>query len=284
MIDTHCHIHFPAYDADRDEVLARSRERSVGMIAIGTKLDSSKAAVDLAAQQSDIWCTIGVHPSHTHEGTLHQDDHEDSEVQQEAFDGEVYRALAASSNKVVAIGEVGLDYYRLPSDGADAVVAAQKRELKAALDLADELNLPVGLHVRDAHADMVAMLGEYRAAHRLVRCGVVHCFTGTIDEAQAYHALGFLTSFTGIITFSDRKRPDELTELMKTVQALPLEMTLVETDAPYLAPQAHRGRRCEPWMVTLVAQKIAELKGVSMEEVDRVTTENARRLFGISFP
>ncbi|KKW35103.1 MAG: Mg-dependent DNase [Candidatus Giovannonibacteria bacterium GW2011_GWA2_53_7] len=169
------------------------------------------------------------------------------------FDREAYRALATSSKKVVAIGEVGLDYYRLPSDEADTVVAAQKEHLGHALDLADELNLPVVLHVRDAHASMMAMLGAYRGVGRLARRGVVHCFTGTVDEARAYHALGFLTSFTGIVTFVDRKHPDELTELMKTVQALPLEMMLVETDAPYLAPQAHRGKRNEPWMVTLVA-------------------------------
>ncbi len=281
MIDTHCHIHFPAYDADRAEMLARAREHGVGMITIGTKLDSSKAAVALAERHDDIWCTIGVHPSHTHVGTLHQDDYEGTEVHREMFDREAYRALATSSKKVVAIGEVGLDYYRLPSDEADTVVAAQKEHLGHALDLADELNLPVVLHVRDAHASMMAMLGAYRGVGRLARRGVVHCFTGTVDEARAYHALGFLTSFTGIVTFVDRKHPDELTELMKTVQALPLEMMLVETDAPYLAPQAHRGKRNEPWMVTLVAQKIAELKGLSFEEVDRATTQNAKRLFGL---
>lgn len=281
MIDTHCHIHFPAYDIDRDEMLVRTREHGVGMITIGTRLDSSKVAIDLAEQHDDIWCAIGVYPGHVHQDTLHQDSDENDRAVVEVFDVEAFRSLAASSKKVVAIGEVGLDYCRLPSECADDVIAAQKRELRAALDLADELNLPVVLHVRDAHADMAELLSEYTGADRLTRRGVVHCFTGTVDEAKAYHTIGFLTSFTGIVTFVDRKHPDTLTELMKTAQALPLEMMLVETDAPYLAPQSYRGQRAEPWMVQEVAQKIADIKGISLEEVDRVTTYNASRLFRI---
>ena len=282
MMDTHCHIHFPAYDADRDEVIHRAQDQGVQMITIGTKLSSSKAAVELADAHDDVWCTIGVHPSHVHKGTLHQDDDEGTEMHEEAFDVEAYRALASSSKKVIAIGEVGLDYHRLPDEGADAVISAQKRELRSALDLADELHLPIVLHVRDAHEDMAAILSEYVASDRLQRRGVVHCFTGTVDEAKAYHTLGFLTSFTGIVTFVDRKRSDTLTDLMKTAQALPLEMMLVETDAPYLAPQSHRGKRAEPWMVQEVAQKIADLKGISIEEADRITTANAKRLFEIA--
>lgn len=285
MIDTHCHIHFRAFKDDMDEAIARSLEVGVRMMTIGTQSDTSRHAVEVAEAHEGVWCAVGVHPSHTHAHTLHVDESETIQTREETFDAEFYGALARSSQKVVAIGEVGLDAYRLPKDEGEAmaVLAAQEHCVRSALNLADEVGLPVVLHVRDAHARMLAILTAYLAEGKLARRGVVHCFTGTVEEARAYHAMGFLTSITGIVTFADKRDPAAMTDLQKTVAALPLEMLMVETDAPYLAPAAHRGKRCEPWMVREVAAKIAQLQDVSVEEVERVTDANAQKLFGISW-
>ncbi len=279
MIDTHCHLHFRAYDDDRDEVIARMRERHVRAITIGTNKETSQGAVELASKHSDMWCTVGLHPAHTHRATLHADAQETVDVGVEAFD-DAYRALAVSSQKVVAIGEVGLDYYRLP-EGAMAreVKHAQEETLQGAIALANACSLPLVLHVRDAHARMQEILHNEIARGNLKRRGVVHCFTGTQEEALAYHALGFLTSFTGIVTFSDKKHPEQLTAIQHVALTVPLSMMMLETDAPYLAPEPHRGKRNEPVYVCEVAAKIAQLKGVSIEEVESATDENAEKLF-----
>ena len=281
MIDTHCHVHFRAYDDNREEVLKRTREKGVRMITIGTQSDTSRLAIEAASNAEDIWATVGLHPSHTHKHTLHIDEEESITTRAEVFDKDLYRGLIESSDKVVAIGEVGLDYYRLPEQGADEVIEAQKEALWAALELASEMGLPVILHVRHAFDDVVELLEKAIDEGLLEKRGVVHCFTGTRAEAEKYHELGFLTSITAIVTFKDRKDPDKLTDLMRTVRDLPLEMLMIETDAPYLAPQEYRGKQCEPWMVESVAKKIAELKGVSVDEVVKVSDENAHKLFGI---
>lgn len=280
MIDTHCHIHFRGYKDDMEEVIKRTQEKGVRMITIGSQAKNSKEGIAVAEKYDGIWCTVGVHPSHTHHHTLHVDENETIETKEEGFDKDYYRSLIESSDKVVAIGEVGLDYYRLDKD-IEEVKAKQREVLIDALDLADEMRLPLVLHVRDAHADMVALLSSYVGAGKLSRRGVIHCFTGTTDEARAYHEIGFLTSFTGIVTFPDKKDPEAITPLQQTVIDLPLEMIMVETDAPWLTPMPDRGKRNEPWQVIRVAEKIADLKGISIKEVDRVTTANAERLFGI---
>lgn len=282
MIDTHCHIHFRAYKDNMNEVLERTRARGVKMITIGTQTSTSKEAVEIASAHPDIWCTVGLHPSHTHAHTLHTDQNEAIQTRAETFDQDYYRSLITSSSKVVAIGEVGLDYYRLPEEGAADVIEAQKRELWKAIELATETDLPLVLHIRDAHADMLEIIRQAQSKQMMGKGAVVHCFTGTTQEAQAYHALGIYTSFTGILTFKDKKHPERLTPLMETLQSIDLSWVLIETDAPYLTPHPHRGEQNEPWMVRFVAEKIAELKGLTLEEVDRITTDNAQRLFGIT--
>lgn len=280
MIDTHCHVHFRAYKDDMDEVIKRSLAKGVRMLTVGTQSTTSKNGVAIAEQYDGVYTTIGLHPNHTCEQHF-EDELEEIKTRCEEFDVEYYRALAKHP-KVVAIGECGLDYYRIPPEvDREALIAKQKREVRKQFDLADELNLPVVIHCRDAHADQVEILKEYLDAGRMKRRGVVHCFTGTLEEAKAYHAIGFLTSFTGIITFPPRKSEGEISPLQQVVRDCPLEMMMLETDAPYLTPIPHRGERNEPWMVEFVAQKIAELKGITVEEVDRVTTANAERLFGI---
>ncbi len=283
MIDTHCHIHFRAFDADMQEVINRTLEKGVKMITIGTQTSTSKTGIEVAEANEGVWCTVGLHPSHTHRQTLHVDENESIETRAEEFDKDYYRELIASSSKVVAIGEVGLDYFRLPELGAEDVIVSQKVNVNHALELANELDLPVVLHVRDAHDDMQEILEQFTSSGRLKRRGVVHCFTGTLREAVAYHDLGFYTSFTGIVTFKDKKNPSDITPLMAVAKDLPLEWMILETDAPYLAPSPHRGERCEPWMVMSVAEKIAELKEVDVGEVERITDENAKKLFNIEF-
>lgn len=265
-----------------EEVIKRTQEKGVGMITIGTQTSTSKEAIEVAEKYDGLWCTVGLHPSHTHVHTLHTDQNEAIKTRAEEFDKDFYRGLIESSTKVVAIGEVGLDYYRLPDEGAYDVIAKQKEELWKAIELATETNLPLVLHIRDAHADMVEIIKQAQAKSMMGKGAVIHCFTGTTEEARAYHDLGIYTSFTGIITFKDKKDPGAVTPLMQTVKDLPLDWVMIETDAPYLAPHPHRGRQNEPWMVEFVAAKIAELKGINVAEVDKITTENAKQFFAIA--
>lgn len=262
-----------------DTVIQRTLQKGVRMITVGTQSTTSKNGIEVAQKYDGVYTTIGLHPNHTCEQHF-EDELEEIHTRCESFDPAYYRELAKDPN-VVAVGECGLDYYRIPGDvDRAALIVKQKEELYKQLSLADELNLPVVIHCRDAHADQVAMLKEFVEAGRLARRGVAHCFTGTIEEARAYHAIGFFTSFTGIITFPPR-RGEVTSPLQNVVRDCPLEMMMLETDAPYLTPEPHRGERNEPWMVQFVATKVAQLKEMTVEEVDRVTTKNAERLFGI---
>lgn len=305
FIDTHCHVHFNAYKKDMDEVIRRSLSENVFMITVGTQTTTSRLAVETAERYDGVWAAIGLHPNHTVEQEFFDEEELDLPPFQggikkgsqeaktrfdhvktrcESFDSAYYRELAKHP-KVVAIGEFGLDYYRIPENvEREEVIARQKVAARAQLAFADELDLPVIIHSRDAHQDQFALLKEFVEAGKLTRRGVVHCFTGTLEQAQDYLSLGFLISFTGIITFPPKKNdtaPNGRSPLQNVVAALPLEAMMVETDAPYLAPQPVRGERNEPRFVKHVAEKIAELKGLSLEEVATATNANARLLFQI---
>ena len=286
LIDTHCHVHFRAYRNDMDEVIKRSLAENVFMITVGTQQDTSRQAVEVAEKYDGVWAAIGLHPSHTSEQSFVDDDElptANIKTRSEEFDPEFYRELA-KSKKVVAIGECGLDYYHLPEDlPVEEVKEKQKIALRAQLDLADELNLPLIIHSRDAHADQMEILREYVNAGRIEKRGVAHCFTGTLEEAKDYFAIGFLVSFTGIIAFPPRKSDGPVSPLQKIVQQIPLEKIMIETDAPYLAPPPHRGERNEPRYVIEVARKLAELHSKSLEEVVETTNVNAKKFFGIEF-
>jgi len=183
----------------------------------------------------------------------------------------------------VAIGECGLDYYRIPETlNREEVIENQKQQVRLQFDLADEMNLPVVIHCRDAHDDQFSIIQEYLNAGKLQRKGVIHCFTGTLKEAQRYIDVGFYISFTGILVFPDRKDPTKITDLQQIAKALPLKSILIETDAPYLTPPPNRGKRNEPWMVEFVAKTISELKSVPVEEVINQTNQNANNLFHLS--
>ncbi len=277
LLDTHCHIHFRAYDKNRDEVLARIKEKNVGMITVGTNYPTSASAVEFVKNHKNVWAAVGTHPHHLFPGFTDPDEEENHSV--EIFDYEKYKALAVQE-KVVAIGECGIDIFRLP-DGCsrEEVLAKQEAVFRMHLDLADELDLPVIVHGRDAHEEIRKILEEYVSAGKLKKRGVIHCYTGTISEAAAYLPLGFYIGFTGIITFPPRKNQTET--LAQVVASLPLDKILIETDAPYLSPVPHRGKQCEPQYVEFVARKIAEIKGVAYEEVVEQSYQNAKNLFNL---
>ena len=281
IIDTHCHLNFRAYKADIDEVIRRCFDKNVEMITVGTQKDTSQVAVEIAKKYKGIWATVALHPNHLFPVEI--DEKESSFItREESFDYDLYKELAQNP-EVVAIGECGLDWFRVPEDvELEKIKQKQVEVFEKHLDLADELGLPVVIHCRDAHEDCFKVLKKYIDEGKLKKRGVAHCFTGTLGEAQKYHELGFLTSFTGIITFPPKKSSGEkFSELQKVVQEVPLEMIMLDTDAPYLAPEPYRGKKAEPWHAIFIAEKNAELKGLTYEEVIKTTTKNAEKLFNI---
>ncbi len=248
MIDTHCHIQYMKYDEDRDEVLKRSFDAGMQLICVGTDLEMSKSAVKLAERYpSQIWATVGLHPN---------------DNLTESYDQSEYRKLAQHP-QVVAIGEIGLDYFRTPEVEQQAT---QKQRFLEQISLALELGKPAVIHCREAHKDMFDIVTKNPDLK-----GVIHSFTGTWSEAQKYIEVGFFIGFNGIITFA--RDYDE------TVKNISLENVLLETDAPFLTPIPHRGKRNEPLYVRFVAEKIAEIKNIPLEDVITATTHNARTLF-----
>ena len=255
LIDSHAHIQGKEYAGEIDAVIARARAAGVEkIIAVGGAGDmsSNTEAVALAKTFSDIYATVGMHP------------HDAKDVGAEEL--QKLKNLAAEP-KVVAIGETGLDYYYNHSPRE-----VQRRVFGQFIHLARETGLPIVVHERDAAQDVADLL-RTEGAGKLR--GVIHCFTGNYEAARAYLDLGFYISFTGIITF---KNADALRDVVRNV---PLERMLVETDSPYLTPVPHRGKRNEPAYVRYVAETVARIKGLSLEEVARVTTQNVRELFGV---
>ncbi len=282
LIETHAHLDYPDFAPDFDDVLRRATEAGVTRIlTIGTSIESSGRAVDLAEKYPNIFAVIGVHPTYAEEA------------------GEdVITPLRelAKSNRVVAIGETGLDYHRLPSEKvakekqvqvlSGALRTETDEELEAQihdgaykskqaslfqqqLDLAGELRLNVVIHQRDAWNDTLEILRDYG---RQVS-GVFHCFGGTREQAEEVLAMGHLVSFTGIVTFKNGASVREV------AAGLSLGEFMVETDCPYLAPAPFRGKRCEPAHTRLVAESIASARGISLEEIARATTATAEQFF-----
>ena len=256
LIDSHAHIQGKEYAGEVEAVIARAREAGVGkIIAVGGAGDmsSNTEAVALAKTFPDIYATVGMHP------------HDAKDVGADKL--KKLKDLAAAEPKVVAVGETGLDYYYNHSPRE-----VQRRVFGQFIHLARETGLPIVVHERDAAQDVADLL-RTEGAGKLR--GVIHCFTGNYEAARAYLDLGFYISFTGIITF---KNADALRDVVRNV---PLERMLVETDSPYLTPVPHRGKRNEPAYVRYVAETVARIKGLSLEEVARVTTQNVRELFGV---
>jgi len=254
FFDTHAHLDFPEYDADRDAVIERAR--SVGVryiITIGTDAFRAEKAIEIARRHSGIYAAVGVHPHYA-------DGLSDEEWRK-------FQALA-DDEKVVAIGEAGLDYYKMRGSKESQIALFKK-----ALALSREKNLPVIVHCRDAFDDVLKTLSDFSSGEKLK--GVVHCFSGTVEEAQRCLDLGLYISFTGNITF---KKAEGLRAVAKEI---PVEKMLLETDCPFLAPVPRRGKRNEPAYVLHTAELIGRLKGLVLGDVARVTTLAAYELFGV---
>ncbi len=281
LIDTHCHLHFPAYDEDRDAVLLRMREKNIAAITVGTSIRTSEAGIRFAEMHDDVWATVGYHPEH-----LTSSFHDASEGPVDSFDAAAIKTVAASSKKVVAIGETGLDFFRIDKErDLEEAKRTQEDAFREHLKIAYELKKPLVIHCRDAFGRLAEIISDFRRTTPDARVsGVVHCFTGSWEDAQPLLDLGLHLSFTGIITFPPRRptpyalRP---TPFYEVIERMPIERLLVETDAPWLTPIPHRGEKNEPAYVELVAQKVAELRHMNLEDVARQTTENAQRLFQI---
>lgn len=249
LVDSHAHLDDRAFAKDRAAVIARAFGEGIGVITIGTDLASSREAVRLAKRHRGIWATVGVHP------------HDAKTVTKDVL-AELEELAAAA----VGVGEIGLDYYRdlSPRD-------VQRRVFGEQLELAARVDLPIAIHNRESTGDLLAILRERLGAHR----GVIHSFLGDRTLSQTFLDLGFHLGIGGPVTFPKNGA------LRNAVRAIPLDRILVETDCPYLTPVPYRGRRNEPAYVQYVAEAIAELKGLAVEEVSRQTTENVRRLFGV---
>ena len=272
-IDSHAHVQFSAYDQDRREVISRAHEADVQMVNVGTQYSTSEAGITLARENpGEMWATVGFHPGHT-DSDSHHDPWEISEKQQEQFDYATFLELARSP-EVVAIGECGLDYYRADRGQgiADRVRDQQIKIFQQQIELAKEVRKPLVIHCRKAFSDLIEILNsELRILHS--PAGVVHFFSGSLDEARQLIDLGFSLGFGGVITFA--RDYDEV------VKNIPLDRMLLETDAPYVAPVPYRGKRNEPAYIIETTKKIAELRTETLEKVAEATTENAKKLLGI---
>ena len=255
FVDTHCHLHFPEFQPDSDQLIERAREAGVRFfINVGTDLESSRQAVAIAERFDFVYATVGIHPHDVKDATPEDMCH---------------LAGLAKHPKVVAIGEVGLDFFRNLSPEA-----IQRKILIQFFEMAKQANLPLVLHIRDAYEPMVELLKtHFRSPIRAVS----HCFSGTQEVMEKLVQLGLFISFAGPVTY---KKNDALREAVK---ACPSERLLLETDAPFLAPQLHRGKRNEPAYMVETARRVADLRGISLEELAEITYQNTERLFGRSF-
>ena len=255
FFDIHSHINFSDFDRDREDVIERSLGGGVWMINIGSDFLSSRKALEIAERyDKGVYASVGLHPN----------DNED-----EIFQMENYSQLA-KNNKVVAIGECGLDLKNQKSN-----LKNQKDIFEEQIKLAIKLDKPLMIHCREAHEEVIKILNTYYLIHNTKLRGNIHFFSGDWEIAQKYFNLGFTISFTGVITFT--RQYDEI------IKKAPLEKIMIETDAPFVAPVPHRGERNEPLYVKKIAKKIAEIRKESYEKVAKVTTDNALKFFNINF-
>ena len=252
LFDTHAHYDDERFDGDREALLAGMPEKNVGLIANpGCDISSSRTAVALAESFDFVYAAVGIHPENC-------GDFEPAMIDR-------LRQMAKNP-RVVAIGEIGLDYYWAENPPREL----QQEVLRRQLRLAEELGLPVIIHDRDAHRDTLEIVREFPRVR-----GVFHCFAGSAEMARELIKMGWMLSFNGAVTFKNAKKAPEV------IAEVPLEKLMIETDAPYLTPVPHRGERNDSSYVRLVAEKIAQIKGLTPEEVEKVTWENGRRFFGV---
>ncbi|MBI4079408.1 MAG: TatD family hydrolase [Candidatus Levybacteria bacterium] len=262
----HCHLNFKAFSNDYDEVIKRAADAGVTtIINVGTKIDSSQKAVELAQKYDNLYAIVGVHPHHADKVELGSD-----------WLSQIERL--AKQPKVVAIGEIGLDNYRYQSNGITDP-KAQQELFEAQIMLAHKLKLPLQIHNRHAGKQILEILTHHKN-ELLNPPGMFHCFAGNIDILQSALRMGFYIGFDGNITYPGLA-PGEDTSLPNLVKATPLDRIVIETDSPYLTPTPHRGSRNEPQYAILVGKAIAQIKAVKLNQVDNQTTENVRTLFNL---
>ena len=253
LFDTHVHMNDPAFDEDREELISSFPEKGVALaMNVGCSLASSHDAIALAEKYPHIYAAVGSHPDSA------------DEVNEDVI--EAYRKLCKLHPKVKAIGEIGLDYYYedIPRD-------VQKKAFIMQLELAKELDMPVVVHERDAHDDGMTIIKKFPTVK-----GVFHCYSGSAEMARQLVKLGWYIGFTGVLTFKNARKAIE------TAQAIPLDRIVIETDCPFMSPEPFRGKRNDPTRVYRMAEKLAELRGISVEEAENITFENGKRLYRIA--
>ena len=251
LFDTHAHMNDPAFDEDRESVFLSLKDKGVGNVMnVGCCLASSKDCIALAEKYPFVYASVGTHPDSA------------DEVNEEVL--EAYRQMAKHP-KVLAIGEIGLDYYyeTIPRE-------IQIKAFRMQMELARELNMPVIIHERNAHDDGMRVVKEFKDV-----TGVFHCYSGSAEMARQLVDLGWYIGFTGVLTFKNARKAVE------TAQRIPLERIVLETDCPFMAPEPFRGKRNDPGYVPYMAQKLAEIRGIDLEEVIAATTQNAKKLYRI---
>lgn len=259
IFDSHAHYEDEKFDSDRIELLSGMREKGIGTVVnVGSTIETSKKSIALAEQYEDVYAAIGVHPSEI--GCLSEE-------------GMEWLRERSAHPKVVAIGEIGLDYYW---DKDPDVRLRQQHWFRRQLQLAAEVKLPVIIHSRDAAEDTMKILREFHRQHPEIKNpGVVHCYSYSPEIAEELVAMGWYIGVGGVVTFKNARK------LMETVKRISIERILSETDCPYMAPEPYRGRRNSSYYLPEILKKIAEIKGIAPGEAEQITEENARRMYGI---
>jgi len=252
LFDTHAHLNDPAFDCDRETVMEGLAEKGIGFVMnAGCSLESSRDIVNMAQRYDWLYASVGSHPDSA------------NEVNEEVI--EAYRQLCRNE-KVKAIGEIGLDYYY-----EDIPREIQKQAFRMQMALAKELDMPVIIHEREAHDDGMRIIKEFPGV-----TGVFHCYSGSAEMARQLVNMGWYIGFTGVLTFKNARKAVE------TAASIPLDRIVLETDCPFMAPEPYRGKRNDPGYLPKMAEKLAEIRGITVEEAARITTENAKRLYRIS--
>ena len=277
FIDTHAHVNFNAFRDDGDEVVKRALDEGIGIVMPGSQMDTSKRAVEYAEKLNHpyIRAAVGLHPIHLEDIQVDEDEvgsQQKFQTRKEEFRRAAYEDLIKSSDKIVAVGEVGLDYWRLPQDDTEVenYKGHQMDVFNSQLDLALDYKLPVIIHSRKAHDDVISIIESHEITRAVNPPGVIHSYTGNNTQLRSFLALGWYIGLNGIIFKLS------LDDVIKNV---PLDRMLLETDSPYLTPPAAGVERNEPSFIKHTAERIAKIKQVSVEEVARQTTENAKKVF-----
>lgn len=276
IIDTHSHLNFQAFEKDRDKIIESCLKKDIWMINIGTNLETSRKAIEIAENYKiGIFASVGLHPIHleTNLVKIKPDKKETKEKPQEKFDYEKYKRLA-QSEKVIAIGEVGLDYWQRPKTKRKLSLFKEKQRelLYSQLNLACELNLPLIFHCRLAYDDLLKILKEFKKSIS----GVIHCFTGKINYLEEFLKMGFYIGFNGIIF-----KKIEGINFKELIQKTPLNKILLETDCPYLTPPDCKKDRNDPTCLIYILREIAKIKKEKPEKIAEITTQNAFALFNL---